>query len=101
LVLIGRNYLETRDPELSTEQAALLIERHAFDDRAAGAELLGADMAEFGSPDVRRAVDRLLEREADSDGRLAMARLVDPYEPRNGLKFVRALRAGFETGLAA
>ena len=94
-VLIGKHYLEIREPRLSIEEEAELIERHGFEDKFASAELLGSDMAVFASEAVREAATRILEREADSEGPLRIARVVSSYDPRAAVGFVRALRAGF------
>ncbi len=95
LVLIGKHYLEVREPKLSIEEEAELIERHGFEDMFASAELLGSDMAVFASEAVREAATRILEREADPEGPLYLARVVSSYDPRAAVGFVQALRAGF------
>ncbi|MCP4203387.1 MAG: hypothetical protein GY769_15825 [bacterium] len=95
LVVIGKHYLEIREPRLSIEDEADLIERHGFEDKFASAELLGSDMARFGSAAVREAIDSILEREEDPEGPLELARVVLSYEPLEGVGFVAALRAGF------
>jgi len=95
LVVIGKHYLGVREPRLSIEDEAELIERHEYEDKFASAELLGSDMAVFGSGAVREAVNRILEREADPDGPLDLARIVSSYDPVAAVGFVRALRAGF------
>jgi len=74
------------------------IERHEFEDRLASAELLGSDMAVFGSDAVRDAVRLILDREADPEGPLFLARIVSIYDPVAAVRFVRALRAGFFLG---
>ncbi len=99
LVVIGKHYLEVRDPRLSIELEAELIERNEYNDMFASAELLGLDMAVFGSDAVQGAINRILDREADPEGPLHLARIVSSYDPLTAVGFVRALRAGFyETG---
>ena len=95
LVVIGEHYLEVREPRLPIEEEAQLIERHEYENRLASAELLGSDMAVFGSDAVREAMSRILDREADPEGPLALARIVVRYDPVAAVQFVRALRAGF------
>ena len=95
LVVIAEHYLEVRKPRLSIEEEADLIERHEFEDGLASAELLGSDMAVFGSDAVRDAVRLILDREADPEGPLFLARIVSMYDPVAAVRFVRALRAGF------
>ena len=94
-VVITQHYLEVREPRLSTEDEAELIERHDYEEKLASAELLGSDMAVFGSDAVREAVNRILDREVDPHGTLALARIVSTYDPVTAVRFVRALRAGF------
>ena len=52
-------------------------------------------MAAFGSQDVREVIERVIAREEDPDGPLALARVVSRYEALRGLPFVSALRRGF------
>lgn len=92
---IGKHYLRIRRPALPEEQEALLLERHGFEDQPAGGELLGRDMAALSSEPVQAAVERILERESDPDGALALARAMTPMNPEAGLAFVIALRVGF------
>lgn len=96
LVVIGNYYLEVREPRLSIELEAGLIERNEYNERWAGAELLGLDMAEIGSDTVQGALNRILDREADPDGPLNLARIVSSYDPLAAVSFVQALRTGFD-----
>lgn len=98
LVVIGRYYVDVRKPSLTIEEKAELIERHEFKDEFAGAELLGSDMAAFGSDAVREAVDRILRREVDPEGPLDLARIVSRYDPLAAVGFVSALLRGFLRG---
>ena len=98
LVVIAQHYLEVREPRLSIKDEAELIERHGYEGKLASAELLGSDMAVFGSDAVREAVNRILDREVDPDGPLDLARIVSRYEPAAAVGFVRALRAGVFRG---
>lgn len=95
LVVIAEHYLEVREPRLVIEEKAELIERNEYEDKLASAELLGMDMAVFGSDAVREAVQHILDRETDPDGPLNLARIVSRYDPVKEVGFVRALRAGF------
>jgi len=95
LVIIAEHYLEVREPRLPVENEAQLIERHEYEGKLASAELLGSDMAVFGSDAVREAVRLILNREANPDGSLFLARIVSSYDPVAAVEFVRALRAGF------
>jgi len=95
LVVIAKHYLEVREPRLAIEEKAELIERNEYEDKLASAELLGMDMAVFGSDAVREAVQHILDRETDPDGPLDLARIVSRYDPVKEVGFVRALRAGF------
>ena len=95
LVLIAKHYLDVREPAISIEERAELVERYEFKDEFAGARLLGADMAAFGSEPVREAVERILVRESDEEGPLELARVVDRFEPVAAVGFVAALLRGF------
>ncbi len=95
LVVIAEHYLEVCEPELPTKNKAELLERHGYEEKLASAELLGSDMAVFGSDEVREAVQRILDRETDSDGPLGLARIVSSYDPVKEVGFVRALCDGF------
>ncbi|MFQ5527300.1 MAG: nucleotidyl transferase AbiEii/AbiGii toxin family protein [Thermoanaerobaculia bacterium] len=95
LVLIAKHYLDVREPAISIEERAELVERYQFKDEFAGAELLGSDMAAFGSEAVRIAVERILEREGGEAGSLELARVVSRYDPVAALGFVAALLRGF------
>jgi predicted nucleotidyltransferase len=95
LVIIGTHYLEVREPRLSTQFEAELLERHEYEDRLASAELLGLDMSKLGSEAVRTAVNEILDREADPEGPLHLARIVNSYDPLTAIGFVGALRSGF------
>jgi len=95
LVVIAEHYLEVREPRLAIEEKTELIERNEYEDKLASAELLGMDMAVFGSDAVREAVHHILDRETDPDGPLNLARIVSRYDPVKEVGFVRALRAGF------
>ncbi|MCB1036346.1 MAG: nucleotidyl transferase AbiEii/AbiGii toxin family protein [Acidobacteria bacterium] len=95
LAVISRNYHRVRVPKLSIESEAELLERNGFEDEAASAELLGLDMARFGSRDVRDAVHRILERELHREGPLELASMFRPHDPLFGLRVLFALRRGF------
>ncbi len=95
LIVIGEHYLEVREPPLSTGSEAELLERNRFENRFASAELLGSDMARFDSVEVRQSVVKILKREADPEGPLALARIVSSYEPIAAVRFIRALLKGF------
>ena len=95
LIMIGEHYLEVRKPPLSTVHEAELLERNRFENRFASAELLGSDMARFDSDEVRQSVIRILQREADPEGPLALARIVSNYDPVAEVQFLRALHRGF------
>jgi len=98
LVVIAEHYLEVREPEVTFEDKAELLERHESEEKLASAELLGMDMAIFGSEAVREAVQHILDRETDPEGLLALARVVSAYEPVKGVRFIEVLRAGFSRG---
>lgn len=95
LIVISEHYLGVRQPPLSTECEAALLERNRFETRFASAELLGSDMARFDSDAVRQAVVKILQREADPEGPLALARIVSNYEPVTEVQLFRALHRGF------
>jgi len=95
LIVIGENYLRIRENPLSTEHEAELLERNQFEGKLASAELLGSDMARFDSDAVRQAVVKILRREADPEGPLALARIVSSYNPVSGVPFFRAVLTGF------
>jgi len=93
--VISRFYIRARTPALSAEEAAVLLERNQFEEKLASAELLGSDMARFGSQADRELVGRILENEADPDGPLVLAGIISPYEPVTEVRVIRALHAGF------
>jgi predicted nucleotidyltransferase len=95
LVLIATHYLEVREPQLSTDLEAALLEHNDYEDRLASVELLGLDMATLGSEAVRSAINEIFDREVDPDGPLHLARIVNSYDPLAALGFVAALRSGF------
>jgi predicted nucleotidyltransferase len=95
LVTVATYYLDVREPPLDHALKAALLGRNDYEDKVAGAEQLAADMAAFGSQDVREVIERVIAREEDPDGPLALARVVSRYEALHGLPFVRALRRGF------
>lgn len=97
LYLIGKHYLDAREPGVPEEEKGRLLEPHRFDEKLAGAELLGRDMAALGSPETRHALAGILEREADPDGPLALARALNRYDVDEALAFLAALRDGLHT----
>jgi len=95
LLVIGQFYLKARIPALSTEDEANLLLRNKFEENLASAELLGMDMAMFGSRAVREGVDRILGDEANPEGPLTLASIVSRYNPITGIGVIQALRTGF------
>lgn len=98
LYLIGRHYLAARRPNIPEEEEADLLERHDFDEKLAGAELLGRDMAAVSAVGIRQAVGGILRSETDADGALRLARALVPsaYDAGATVPFIVALRSGFE-----
>ncbi len=97
LALILGNYLAWWSERCEQTELELALGRYDFDEKLAGAHLLGRDLASLSSPSVRAAVSALLERETDEEGVLALARELARHEPEAALGVLRALRAGFES----
>lgn len=72
LRLILRHYLDAGNRERLYTEAAHLLERGDFDYEAAGAWLLGHDMASLLAADAKIKVAALLERESNPNGLLAL-----------------------------
>lgn len=91
--LILRYYLPAGNEERLYEEGAHLLAEEQFDYEAAGAWLLGNDMARLLSRTGQEWLMALLNQETDADGRL---RLVGDMrmEPQKSLDLVQALARG-------
>jgi predicted nucleotidyltransferase len=72
LWLVLRHYLDAGNRDRLYTEAAPLLERGDFDYEAAGAWLLGHDMAKLLAADAKTKVGSLLKQESNSNGSLAL-----------------------------
>lgn len=73
LWLVLRHYLDGGNRDRLYTEAAALLERSDFDYEAAGAWLLGHDMAKLLAADAKIKVGSLLKQESSPNGSLALA----------------------------
>lgn len=72
LWLILRHYLDAGNRDRLYTEAAQLLEQSDFDYEAAGAWLLGQDMARLLAADAKTKIGTLLEQESNPNGALAL-----------------------------
>jgi predicted nucleotidyltransferase len=94
LWLILRHYLDAGNRDRLYTEAAQLLERGDFDYEAAGAWLLGQDMARLLAADAKTKVAALLERESNPNGALALVGDMRT-DPDAAVALLHALTRGF------
>lgn len=94
LWLILRHYLDAGNRDRLYTEAAQLLERGDFDYEAAGAWLLGHDMARLLGIDAKTKIAALLERELNPNGSLALVGDMRA-DPDAAVALLRALTRGF------
>lgn len=94
LWLILRHYLDAGNRDRLYTEAAPLLERGDFDYEAAGAWLLGHDMARLLAADAKTRVGTLLEQESNPNGALALVGDMRS-DPDAAVALLRALTRGF------
>jgi predicted nucleotidyltransferase len=94
LWLILRYYLDAGNRERLYTEAAHLLERGDFDYEAAGAWLLGHDMARLLAADAKTRVAAVLERESNPNGSLALVGDMRT-DPQAVLILLSAMTRGF------
>lgn len=94
LWLILRHYLDAGNRERLYTEAAQLLERGDFDYEAAGAWLLGHDMARLLAADAKTKFAVLLELESNPNGSLALVGDMRA-DPDAAVALIRALTRGF------
>jgi predicted nucleotidyltransferase len=95
LFLIARTYLDAGNRERLYEEGSDLLEQPDFDYEAAGAELLGRDVAALCEGALKTSLGEILRRETDPLGSQRMAYQMTRDETE-GLRILEALRRGFE-----
>ncbi len=91
---IMRNYLEAGNNDRLHTDGAHLLKRDDFDYEAAGAWLLGHDMAKLLTGDPRAKVSALLTRESDPNGSLSLVGDMR-VDPDKAMAMLNALSSGF------
>lgn len=94
LWLILRHYLDAGNRDRLYTEAAQLLERGDFDYEAAGAWLLGHDMARLLVADAKTKVGTLLEQESNPNGALALVGDMRA-DPDAAVTLLHALIRGF------
>lgn len=94
LWLILRHYLDAGNRDRLYTEAAQLLERGDFDYEAAGAWLLGHDMARLLAADAKTKVGTLLEQESNPNGALALVGDMRA-DPDAAVALLHALTRGF------
>lgn len=94
LWLILRHYLDAGNRDRLYTEAAPLLERGDFDYEAAGAWLLGHDMARLLAADAKVKVGALLKRESNPNGSLALVGDMRA-DPDAAVALLYALTRGF------
>lgn len=94
LWLILRHYLDAGNRDRLYTEAAQLLEQSDFDYEAAGAWLLGQDMARLLAADAKAKVGTLLEHESDPNGSLALVGDMRA-DPQAALRLMGAMTRGF------
>ncbi len=97
LHLILRTYFEAGNQERAFVEISELADRDDFDIEHAGAELLGRDLGQQLSEELRAELIRTLEVESSPQGELRLATEMH----RNDAESARKLLAGFQSGLNA
>jgi predicted nucleotidyltransferase len=72
--LVARTYLEAGNRDRLFDQFISLVEAEDFDYQLAGARMLGHDMAAIADEQALAEIRKILSREADVMGNLALAR---------------------------
>lgn len=94
LWLILRHYLDAGNRDRLYTEAAQLLERGDFDYEAAGAWLLGHDMARLLAADAKKKIGTLLEQESNPNGALALVGDMRA-DPDAAVALLHALTRGF------
>lgn len=94
LWLILRYYLDAGNRDRLYTEAAQLLEQSDFDYEAAGAWLLGHDMARLLAADAKTKIGTLLEQESNPNGALALVGDMRA-DPDAAVALLRALTRGF------
>jgi predicted nucleotidyltransferase len=94
IAVILRRYLDAGNHERLYTEAEHLLNASNFDFEAAGAWLLGHDMARLLPTAARPRIGGLLERESDPEGAIDLIGDL-PIEPERSLRLLQSLARGF------
>lgn len=94
LWVIMRNYLDAGNNDRLHTDGARLLKRDDFDYEAAGAWLLGHDMARLLTGDPKTKVSALLARESDPKGPMSLIGDM-PVDPDKAMAMLSAVSSGF------
>lgn len=94
LWVIMRNYLDAGNNDRLHTDGARLLKRDNFDYEAAGAWLLGHDMARLLTGDPKTKVSALLARESDPKGPMSLIGDM-PVDPDKAMAMLSAVSSGF------
>lgn len=97
IAVILRRYLDAGNQERLYTDAEHLLDDPDFDFEAAGAWLLGHDMAQLLPVAARPRINELLERESDPAGAINLIGDL-PIEADRALGLLQSLRTGFQEG---
>jgi predicted nucleotidyltransferase len=104
LAFLMRSYLDAGNQERLAEEHPDLLDDDDFDYERAGARLLGRDMAKVTSPQTRKVVLEILDRETDNQERYRLVEdMMDNYTVsadvfEECLQIVEALKVGIREG---
>jgi len=104
LAFLMRHYLDAGNQERLAEEHPDLLATDDFDYERAGARLLGRDMAAVMSPETRKVVLEIFDRETDNPNRYRLVEdMMDNYAVTGDafeecLQFLSALKAGIQEG---
>lgn len=91
--LIARTYLEAGNRDRLFDQFVSLVEAEDFDYQLAGAKMLGHDMAAIADEQALAEIRKILSREADVMGKLALARAMGRVTER-AVEMIENILAG-------
>ena len=104
LAFLMRHYLDAGNQERLAEEHPDLLDTDDFDYEHAGARLLGRDMAVIMSPETRKVVLEILDRETDNPERYRLVEDMMGNFTKTGeafeeyLQFLEVLKAGIQEG---
>lgn len=104
LAFLMRNYLDAGNQERLAEEHPDLLAADDFDYERAGARLLGRDMATVMSPETRKVVLEILDRETDNSERFRLVEdMMDNYSVTGDafeecLQHLNAIKVGIQEG---